>query len=325
MTTNLDFIDRNDIIPYEVYTTEFDRIANIEELVDRDRLEYVHGWMQKRRDFELTDVASVAAISDMSARIASQLEDSGIDPADASVTLLVDGSGSTRGAPAKQMTFATIEACIALENLGVETSVLGYTTSSWKGGQSRQKWVQDGRPRNPGRLCDLLHIVYKRPDESVGASIDHLCALAVDETKKENVDGEALEWAARSASKSGRRHKIVVSLSDGFHPVDDSTLSVNSQSLLIGHLKTVADDIEADGRISLAAVYFDTTSHRWETPSLSAYEALKERGQTIYPRDIVVHVKDEVSNVIGGVAEAVAMGIARASELDHLSDSRYSR
>jgi len=306
-----------EIPPYEVFTDEFDRVAHIAELVEKDRLEFVHAWMQKYRDSHLRDAGGfLQAIEDMSARIASQFDVSRLDPSETAVTILVDGSGSTRGNPARDMTFATIETCIALENLGVETSVLGYTTSTWKGGESRRKWLDDGRPIKPGRLCDLLHIVYKRADESIAASIDFLCAMACEETKKENVDGEALQWAAKLALKSERSHKILLNLTDGLWPVDDSTLSVNPETLLLGHLKTVADDIEHDGRIALSAVYLDLESHRWASRSTEEYAALKGRGQTIFPRDIMVQVKDEFSLMLAGVAEGVVLGIDRAAELD---------
>ncbi|NTF17897.1 hypothetical protein G6L37_05740 [Agrobacterium rubi] len=317
MPRNLDFIVSGDIIPYQVYSTEFDRVVHVGDVVERDQLDFVHGWMQKHQEtLSKRDVDFVAAVDEMSASLSLRFQKEGVDPRETSITLLVDGSGSTRGRHATDITISTIEACIALEKLGVETTVLGYTTSSWKGGQSRKKWLDEGRPRNPGRLCDLLHVVYKRPDESVGASIDHLCALAVDEIKKENVDGEALLWAADSLSESERPHKVLLNMTDGFWPVDDSTLSVNPDALLLGHLKTVADEIEKAGEVALSAVYLDLSSRESFSLCFDEYHALKDRGHSIFPRDVLIRVNSDLGTMIRGVTQGISMGIGRSAQIE---------
>jgi cobaltochelatase CobT subunit len=122
---------------------------------------------------------------------------------DTCVTMLIDNSGSMRGKTIELACVAADLICAALENCSVSTEVLGFTTMAWKGGTSAQEWVRAGRPANPGRLNDLLHIVYKSADEPYRRAKLNLCGMLSADLLKENVDGEALGWAARRLRCSG--------------------------------------------------------------------------------------------------------------------------
>jgi cobaltochelatase CobT len=172
---------------------------------------------------------------------------------DTVVTLLLDNSGSMRGRP---ISIAAISADIlarTLERCGVKVEILGFTTRAWKGGQSREKWLADGRPPNPGRLNDLRHIVYKEADEPWRRARKNLGLMMREGLLKENIDGEALLWAHQRLIGRVEERKIMMVISDGA-PVDDSTLSVNSGTYLERHLRQVIGWIETRSPVELIAI-----------------------------------------------------------------------
>jgi cobaltochelatase CobT len=172
---------------------------------------------------------------------------------DTVVTLLIDNSGSMRGRP---ISIAAISADIlarTLERCGVKTEILGFTTRAWKGGQSREKWLADGRPPQPGRLNDLRHIIYKEADEPWRRARRNLGLMMREGLLKENIDGEALLWAHERLIARPEERKILMVISDGA-PVDDSTLSVNSGTYLERHLRQVIGWIEARSPVELIAI-----------------------------------------------------------------------
>jgi cobaltochelatase CobT len=176
-----------------------------------------------------------------------------IDFKDTVVTLLIDNSGSMRGRP---ISIAAISADImarTLERCGVKTEILGFTTRAWKGGQSREKWLADGKPQNPGRLNDLRHIVYKKADEPWRRARRNLGLMMREGLLKENIDGEALLWAHGRMMGRQEDRRILMVISDGA-PVDDSTLSVNTAGYLEGHLRKVIDWIEKVSPVQLVAI-----------------------------------------------------------------------
>ena len=140
-----------------------------------------------------------------------------------------------------------------LERCGVKVEVLGFTTAAWKGGASRKTWIDAGRPANPGRLNDVLHIVYKAADTPYRRARRNLGVMLKDGLLKENIDGEALLWAHRRLTARGERRRILVVISDGA-PVDDSTLSVNPGDYLQRHLRQVIREIGRAGRVELVAI-----------------------------------------------------------------------
>jgi cobaltochelatase CobT len=172
---------------------------------------------------------------------------------DTVVTLLIDNSGSMRGRP---ISIAAISADImarTLERCGVKTEILGFTTRAWKGGQSRDSWLQAGRPAHPGRLNDLRHILYKAADEPWRRAKKSLGLMMREGLLKENIDGEALLWAHSRLIARPEDRKILMVISDGA-PVDDSTLSVNHGAYLERHLRQVIGWIEGKSPVELCAI-----------------------------------------------------------------------
>ena len=172
---------------------------------------------------------------------------------DTVVSILVDSSGSMRG---RSMTVAAICADIistTLERCGVKTEVLGFTTRQWKGGESRKRWVEDGKPENPGRLNDIRHIIFKSADSSWRRGKKNFGLMLREGLLKENVDGEALIWSHDRLVKRPEQRKILMVISDGA-PVDDSTLSTNPNNYLDLHLRQVIHSIETQSPIKLIAI-----------------------------------------------------------------------
>jgi cobaltochelatase CobT len=172
---------------------------------------------------------------------------------DTVVTLLIDNSGSMRGRPITVAAMCGDILARTLERCAVKVEVLGFTTRAWKGGQSREKWVQEGKPRNPGRLNDLRHIVYKAADSPWRRARKNLGLMLREGLLKENIDGEALLWAYRRLLMRPEHRRILMVISDGA-PVDDSTLSVNPGNYLEKHLREVIRDIEGRDQVELIAI-----------------------------------------------------------------------
>ncbi|MEL7464363.1 MAG: cobaltochelatase subunit CobT [Pseudomonadota bacterium] len=172
---------------------------------------------------------------------------------DTVVSLLIDNSGSMRGRP---ISIAAISADVlarTLERCQVKVEILGFTTKAWKGGQSREDWLKAGREPNPGRLNDLRHIIYKGADSPWRRSRRNLGLMMREGLLKENIDGEALEWAHRRLTSRPEQRRILMVISDGA-PVDDSTLSVNPSNYLERHLRDVIAMIEKKKQVELLAI-----------------------------------------------------------------------
>ena len=176
-----------------------------------------------------------------------------LDFKDTVVTLLIDNSGSMRGRP---ITIAAICADIlsrTLERCSVKVEILGFTTKNWKGGKSREEWNKNNKPKNPGRLNDLRHIIYKSADIHWRQSKRNLGLMLKEGLLKENIDGEAISWAFNRLKKRKEERKILMVISDGA-PVDDSTLSVNSGNFLEKHLRKIVKFIESKSEIEILAI-----------------------------------------------------------------------
>jgi len=244
---------------YRIYTTQFD----IE--VAADRLDAVLGplspadqkaldeaWHALQTGLLPWKTRLLILAAETSARIREQLGET--ERSDVAVSLLIDQSGSMRG---QKMLFAAATADIAqefLKTLGLTCEVLGFTTSQWRGGRSRRRWKWRLRPHHPGRLNDILHIVYKnaKDDRASIGGYDFRSMLRPD-LPKENIDGEALLWAAKRLRALPQSKKHLIILSDGA-PVDDSTLQANGLTYLFNHLRLVADGIVKAGDIVLSAI-----------------------------------------------------------------------
>ncbi len=172
---------------------------------------------------------------------------------DTVVTLLLDNSGSMRGRPISIAAICADVLARTLERCAVKVEILGFTTRAWKGGQAREKWLQAGRPQLPGRLNDLRHIIYKSADAPWRRTRNNLGLMMKEGLLKENIDGEALEWAHRRLAGRPEARKILMVISDGA-PVDDSTLSVNPANYLEKHLRDVIAMIERKRQVELNAI-----------------------------------------------------------------------
>ncbi|WP_317057733.1 cobaltochelatase subunit CobT [Roseovarius rhodophyticola] len=172
---------------------------------------------------------------------------------DTVVTLLLDNSGSMRGRPISIAAICADVLSRTLERCNVKVEVLGFTTRAWKGGQSREAWLNEGRPQLPGRLNDLRHIIYKSADAPMRRTRTNLGLMMKEGLLKENIDGEALEWAHRRLVNRREARKILMVISDGA-PVDDSTLSVNPANYLEKHLRDVITMVEKRRQVELLAI-----------------------------------------------------------------------
>ena len=268
---------------YGVFTGRFDETVAAEDLCDEEELERLRGYLDKqlvslqgvvarlanrlqRRllaqqnrawDFDLDegilDAARLSRIVVDPMHPLSFKRERDMDFRDTVVTLLLDNSGSMRGRPI--MVAATCADILArtLERCSVKVEILGFTTRAWKGGQSREAWLQAGKPQRPGRLNDLRHIIYKSADAPWRRARRNLGLMMREGLLKENIDGEALQWAHQRLIGRPEQRRILMVISDGA-PVDDSTLSVNSGNYLERHLRTVIDEIETQSPVELIAI-----------------------------------------------------------------------
>ncbi len=276
---------RNDPLErsYAAYATIYDQVVDAADLCDPDELHrlrhqldqqllHLHGVVSRlanrlqRRlmakqtrawDFDLEegllDAGRLARVVTNPTQSLSFKQEKDTDFRDTVVSLLIDNSGSMRGRP---ITVAAMSADIlarTLERCGVKVELLGFTTKAWKGGQSREKWVAEGKPANPGRLNDLRHIVYKAADMPWRRARKNLGLMLREGILKENIDGEALLWAYNRLLCRPEQRRILMVISDGA-PVDDSTLSVNTGSYLERHLRDVINWIEAASPVELMAI-----------------------------------------------------------------------
>lgn len=236
---------------YRVFTTAFD------EVLEADDLTALHRNMpaEQKQSYEDTNARFEALFNGQRLEIAAsgaalirelRSDFSDEERARTVVSLLIDHSGSMRGLRMISAVLAVEGAVDALAHAGIATEILGFTTASWKGGGSRQAWLSAGRPRNPGRLCDLRHIVYGAADRS-GRLPWHLRLALIPDLLHENIDGEALLWAAGRLASDRWAHRIICLVSDGA-PVDDSTLHANAdRTLLVRHLEQSERRLIAEG------------------------------------------------------------------------------
>jgi len=268
---------------YRAFTTKFDETIAAEELCEPEELERLRGYLDKQLSHLQGVVARLA--NRLQRRLMAQqnrswefdLEEGQLDTArltrivadplhplsfkqekdmrfrDTVVTLLLDNSGSMRGRPITVAATCADILARTLERCGVKVEILGFTTRAWKGGQSREQWLTAGKPANPGRLNDLRHIVYKSADAPWRRARKNLGLMMREGLLKENIDGEALDWAHKRLLGRAEQRKILMMISDGA-PVDDSTLSVNPGNYLERHLRWVIEEIETRSPVELIAI-----------------------------------------------------------------------
>jgi len=268
---------------YRPFTGKFDEVIEAEELCEPEELERLRSYLDKQLSHLQGVVARLA--NRLQRRLMAQqnrawefdLEEGLLDPArlsrviidplhplsfkrekdtkfrDTVVTLLLDNSGSMRGRPITVAATCADILARTLERCGVKVEILGFTTRAWKGGQSREAWLAAGKPPNPGRLNDLRHIIYKSADAPWRRARKNLGLMMREGLLKENIDGEALDWAHKRLLARTEQRRILMVISDGA-PVDDSTLSVNPGNYLERHLRWVIDDIQTHSPVELIAI-----------------------------------------------------------------------
>ena len=268
---------------YKAFTVKYDEVVPAEQLCDAEELERLRAYLDK----QLSNLSSVVArlANRLQRRLMAQqsrawefdLEEGMLDPArlsrvvidpqqplsfkrekdtdfrDTVVTLLLDNSGSMRGRPITVAATCADILARTLERCGVKVEILGFTTKAWKGGQSREAWLQSGKPTTPGRLNDLRHVIYKSADAPWRRARRNLGLMMREGLLKENIDGEALDWAHKRLLGRPEQRKILMMISDGA-PVDDSTLSVNAGNYLEKHLRAMIEEIETRSPVELIAI-----------------------------------------------------------------------
>jgi cobaltochelatase CobT len=200
-----------------------------------------------------------------------------VDPADIVVAMLVDQSGSMKD---ERIAFAAVTTTLLAElfaELGARSEILGFSTAGWRGGHARLKWVKDGKPKRPGRLAALMHVVYKGADEAAFGEAARRVMVHPD-LLRENIDGEAILWAWERLAARPEPGKILIVLSDGA-PVDDSTLMENGPSYLYRHLKVVLRQMEEEPSLVLGGIGIE---HRVESlyPLSETVTALEDMPRT---------------------------------------------
>ena len=255
---------------YHVYTTEIDLVVDGDQLVRLLGPEGEAALAESASDLDHTlsrwrAVVEPTTIEDVNVYRSKHSAD---DTTDTVACLLLDHSGSLRGQRAMVATAIAETIADYWSRIGIRYEILGFTTVSWRGGRSREKWVRSGRPAHPGRLCDLLHIVYRSADDRYASPPRSVRNLANDKLLKENVDGEAVAWAAGRLRNRHEARKILVVVSDGA-PVDDSTLAANDGGIFSRHLKNVIASIDNTQAIRLAAIGLDHDASNYYANHLS--------------------------------------------------------
>ncbi len=268
---------------YTVYSTEFDEEIGAEDLAEPAELDRLRAYLdqqleplkgavsrlanklqrrlqaQQNRSWEfdreegILDAGRLARVVASPTTPLSFKVEKDTEFRDTVVTLLLDNSGSMRGRPISIAAICADVMARTLERCDVKVEILGFTTKAWKGGQSREKWLGDGRAAKPGRLNDLRHIIYKSADAPWRRTRPNLGLMMKEGLLKENIDGEALEWAHRRVVHRPEARKILMVISDGA-PVDDSTLSVNPANYLEKHLRDVIAMVEKRKAVELVAI-----------------------------------------------------------------------
>jgi cobaltochelatase CobT len=295
---------------YAAYTTRYDEIIAAADLCDEEELARLRAYLDQQMaslsgvvtrlanrlqrrlmaqqarswDFDqeegLLDAARLARVVVSPSHSLSYKIERETEFKDTVVSLLIDNSGSMRGRPISIAAMCGDIIARTLERCGVTSEILGFTTRAWKGGQSREAWLAEGRPSQPGRLNDLRHIVYKRADEPYRHARKNLGLMMREGLLKENIDGEALLWAHRRLLSRPEERRILMVISDGA-PVDDSTASANGGSYLERHLRQVIGWIETRSNVELSAIGIGHDVTRYYSRAVTIMDAEQLGGALI--------------------------------------------
>ena len=268
---------------YRIYTDQFDEVIRAENLEGKEELERLRATLDQQLlqlksfvsklanklqrkllakqnrswDFDLEegvlDTSKLTRVIIDPLNSLSLKKEKETDFKDTLVTILIDNSGSMRGKPISVAAVCADILARTLERCSVKVEVLGFTTKHWKGGSSRERWINEGKPKFPGRLNDLRHIIYKSADTPWRQSKNNIGLMLKEGLLKENIDGEALRWTFNKMKRRKEERKILMVISDGA-PVDDSTLSTNANDYLENDLKSTVNSIEKLSPIELLAI-----------------------------------------------------------------------
>jgi cobaltochelatase CobT len=281
---------------YQAYTTQFDRVCDGRELeivLGKPSRDADDAYLAAKAMFEL----AMSLLRDWNnQKIISVMESFRCLLAERRtiVSLLVDHSGSMRGEHIQ----IALAACAVwgkiLSDAGAKVEVLGFTTSSWQGGQSRELWLQNGKVPSPGRLCDLLHVVH-RPAETEGAWSDEpLLKMLTPNLLKENIDGEAIMWAERRLLQHSDANRILVVVSDGA-PVDDSTLDSNPAAFLENHIMQQISRIQSENNIQIGAIGINHKVERYYKYSVAMQESIISDELELLLKNLLNNFKDNAA------------------------------
>lgn len=319
---------------YHPFTPRFDETVNADELCDPEELARLRSYLDKQLVHLQGIVARLA--NRLQRKLMAQqnrgwefdLEEGMLDPArlhriiidpmqplsfkrerdadfrDTVVTLLLDNSGSMRGRPITVAAACADILARTLERCGVKVEILGFTTKAWKGGQARETWLSAGKPGAPGRLNDLRHIIYKSADAPWRRARKNLGLMMREGLLKENIDGEALDWAHNRLLARNEQRRILMMISDGA-PVDDSTLSVNPGNYLERHLRWVIQQIEDKSPVELIAIGIGHDVTRYYKRAVTIVDA-EELGGAM--TDKLAELFDERQGVAGKKPGGKAVG-----------------
>ncbi len=321
---------------YKAFSRKFDEIVAAEDLCEPEELERLRSYLDK----QLQNLSSVVTrlANRLQRRLMAQqnrswefdLEEGILDPArlprvivdpqqplsfkrekdtdfrDTVVTLLLDNSGSMRGRPITVAATCADILARTLERCGVKVEILGFTTRAWKGGQARESWLQAGKPATPGRLNDLRHIIYKSADAPWRRARKNLGLMMREGLLKENIDGEALDWAHRRLLARHEQRRILMMISDGA-PVDDSTLSVNPGNYLERHLRHMIEEIETRSPVELIAIGIGHDVTRYYRRAVTIVDA-EELGGAMTEKLAELFSENGLPRAAPGPSPAVAHG-----------------
>jgi len=288
-------------LPYKAFTTEFDETCLPADFADQQSLENLRAQLDQHIDLHARLVRRLASrlqrvlLARQRRQWQFDMEEGHLDTArlsrvvsdplmplsfkceseapirDTTITLLIDNSRSMLGRPIMIAAAATDILARTLERCGVSVEILGFTTVHLHGGRSTQAWEAAGKPHTPGRLNDVRHIVYKSADTPYRNARRHLGLMLDKDILKQNIDGEALQWASQRLLKRPEKRRILMMISDGA-PVETSTLSANSDDYLVGHLHNVISDIERAGAIELLAIGIGHDVSQFYSNALSVFD-----------------------------------------------------
>jgi cobaltochelatase CobT len=268
---------------YQIFTKKFDQIAKAADLTNKEELKN----LRRQLDFKLEKLAKISpqAIAKLKRKLLAKRQiwqdlgqEEGVldrkkisqiisapqrgghflhnrqdDYQDIALTILLDNSGSMRGAPIATSAMAAQIIGKILSDFGIAVEILGFTTKNWRGGEARKMWESQGKSKNPGRISDLLHIIYKDAHQPFKKAQENLALMLKDGILKENIDGEALSWAALRLKKQNAKRQILLVISDGT-PVDDATNSNNDADILVDHLHHNINMLQKHSKIEIAAI-----------------------------------------------------------------------